>query len=246
MDKGLYVAMSGAQATLRAQAAVANNLANKETIGFKAERVNTEAFQIPGAGLPTRVDALTAAPGYDASAGPLLSTGNDLDIALREGVWLGVTAADGSEAYTRSGELRLTPNGFLTTAAGHPVMGESGPLSIPPHAKLNIGNDGTVSIQPLGQGPETIALVGRLRLAQTDTPDQLLRGQDGLMRAPTALPQATGSTVTTGVLEGSNVDTAGTLVQMIELSRAFEMQVKVLRSGEEMARSSASLMRLNG
>jgi len=247
MDKGLYVAMTGAQATLRAQAAVANNLANKDTAGFKAERFGTQAFEIPGAGLPTRVDALTAAAGYDATGGALLATGNDTDIALRDGVWLGVADASGREALTRGGELRLSPNGVLTTAAGRPVLSEAGaPLAVPPHSKLSIGQDGTVSIQPLGQGPETVATVGRLRLAQTERPDQLERGEDGLMRSRDPLPQATGNALSTGLLEGSNVDTAGTLVQMIELARAFEMQVKVLRNGEEMARSSASLLRLNG
>lgn len=247
MDKGLYVAMTGAQAMLRAQAAVANNLANKDTVGFKAERVGTDTFQIPGAGLATRVDAVSAPAGYDASAGALLATGNATDLALREGVWLGVAGADGKEAYTRAGELRVSANGVLTTAAGLPVLNEGGaPLAVPPHSRLSIGGDGTVSIQPLGQGPETLALVGRLRLAQSERPDQLTRGEDGLMRSGEALPQATGSAVTTGVLEGSNVDAAGCLVQMIELSRAFEMQVKVLRSGEEMARASATLLRLNG
>jgi flagellar basal-body rod protein FlgF len=187
------------------------------------------------------------APGYDASAGPLRNTGNDLDIGLREGVWLGVNGADGKEAFTRAGDLHVTAEGLLTTASGRPVLGtDGGPLGIPPHTRLSIGNDGTVSIQPLGQGPETTAIVGRLRLAQTDSPQQLSRGTDGLMRAQTALPQATGNVMTSGVLEGSNVDTAGTLVQMIELSRTFEMQMKILHSGDEMARSSTSLLRPGG
>lgn len=247
MDKGLYVAMTGAQATLRAQAVVANNLANRDTVGFKAERFSTQAFAIPGAGLPTRVDAVNAAAGYDARPGALMATGRELDLALREGVWLGVADGAGREAYTRAGNLRVSAEGLLTTAAGHPVLGENGaPLAVPPHATLSIGTDGTVSIQPLGQGPATLALVGRLRLAQVAAPTQLTRGEDGLMRAREALPQATGNAVTTGVLEGSNVDSAGALVQMIELARAFEMQVKVLRSGEEMARASASLLRMNG
>lgn len=246
MDKGLYVAMTGAQAALSAQAAVANNLANKDTNGFKAERVATDVFVIPGAGLATRVDALAVAPGYDASPGPLRSTGNESDIALRDGVWLGVTGADGQEAFTRAGDLHITAEGMLTTASGRPVLGEGGPISVPPHSKLSIGGDGTISIQPLGQGPKTMATVGRLRLGQTDNPQQLQRGLDGLMRASSPLPQATGNAVSAGVLEGSNVDTAGTLVQMIELSRTFEMQMKILHNGDEMARSSNSLLRSGG
>lgn len=245
MDKGLYVAMTGAQATLRAQAAVANNIANKDTVGFKAERVATEAFQIPGMGLPTRVDAIGARAGYDASMGPIMATGGNLDVALHEGVWLAIQARDGEEAYTRAGELRLSPNGFLQTANGLPVMGQGGPLAIPPHERLHIGGDGTISIQPLGQGPETLATIGRLRLVQVDSPDQLDRGVDGLMRAQAPLAPAAGNALTAGALEGSNVDAAAMLVEMINLSRQFEMQVKVLKTGEETARASASLLRLS-
>ena len=246
MDKGLYVAMTGAQATLRSQAAVANNLANKDTAGFKSERVSTDTFVIPGAGLPTRVDAVPTAAGIDDSSGPVLVTGNDLDVALRDGVWLAVQARDGQEAYTRGGELRGTPDGVLTTAAGRPVLGDGGPITVPPNEKVTIGGDGTVTVRPLGKGPETMATVGRLRLVQATAHEQLVRGEDGLMRAKTPPERATGNAVTSGAIEGSNVDTAGSLVQMIELSRQFEMQVKVLRNGEEMARSSASLLRLGG
>jgi len=246
MDKGLYVAMTGAQATLRAQAAVANNLANKDTAGFKAERFGTQAFEIPGAGLPTRVDALTAAAGYDATGGALLATGNDTDIALRDGVWLGVADASGREALTRGGELRLSPNGVLTTAAGRPVLSEAGaPLAVPPHSKLSIGQDGTVSIQPLGQGPETVATVGRLRLGQVERPEQLERGEDGLMRAREPLPQATGNALSTGALEGSNVDTAATLVDMIDAQRGFERRTKLISTAEQLDQSSARLMSLS-
>lgn len=245
MDKGLYVAMTGAQATLRAQAAVANNIANKDTVGFKAERVATETFQVPGIGLPTRIDAVGARLGYDASMGPIMATGGSLDIALHEGVWLGVQGPEGEEAWTRAGELRVSSNGFLQTASGLPVMGENGPLAIPPHERLHIGGDGTISVQPLGQGPETLATVGRLRLGQVDDPALLQRGVDGLMRATDPLPPAAGNVLTSGALEGSNVDAASMLVEMINLSRQFEMQVKVLKTGEETARASASLLRLS-
>lgn len=245
MDKGLYVAMSGASATLRAQATVAHNLANADTVGFKAGHVATEAFRIPGAGLPTRVGAVPhAAGGFNASAGPLRTTGGALDVALDENVWLAVQGADGREAYTRAGELRLSPNGVLTTVSGHPVLGENGPLVVPPHENLTIGADGTVSIQPQAQQANTLAMVGRMKLVKVDDPTQLARGEDGLMRAAGALPPAAGDVLVSGALEGSNVDAPAMLVQMIELSRQFEMQVKVLKTGEENSRASTALMRL--
>lgn len=243
MDKALYTAMTGASATLRAQAAVANNLANIDTIGFKGEHIATTPFQVPGTGLPSRVDAALVRSVVDESGGAPQVTGNGLDVALSDGVWLGVQGPGGSEVYTRAGNLQVSPTGQLLTARGEAVLNEGGtPLSIPPHSALEIGGDGTVSIQPLGQGPATQAIVGRLRLGQA-TAGALQRGEDGRMRSSLPLPPATGNVVKSGMLEGSNVEGSSALVQMIELSRQFEMQVKVLKTAEENARASSSLLR---
>lgn len=178
-----------------------------------------------------------------------MATGRSLDISLQQNRWLAVQAADGSQAYTRNGELSLTPNGQLVTASGRPVLGENGnPIAVPPAQSIDIGADGTVSIVPQGEGPQTMSVVGRMRIVDA-TPQQLSRGADGLMRPadPQTPPAAAnGNNLTVGVLEGSNVDAAGALVQMIQLQRQFEMQVKVIRSGDEMAQSSNQLLRLGG
>ncbi|HYE85668.1 MAG TPA: flagellar basal body rod protein FlgF [Vicinamibacterales bacterium] len=246
MDKALYVAMTGASASLRAQSAVSQNLANVNTVGYKAQLAGTEVFQIPGKGLPTRFDAIPVQPGFDDRAGPLQVTGGDLDIALHEGVWLAVNDAQGGVAYTRAGQLGLTANGLLTTASGLQVLGEGGPVAVPPREKVTIGADGTISIVPQGQGPNTIAQVGRLRLVQP-APDSLERGEDGLFRVKQGAAEpapAVGVALTQGALEGSNVEAAGALVQMIALQRAFEAQVKVIKNVEENARSTNTLLRL--
>lgn len=245
MDKALYTAMTGASATLRAQATVAHNLANVSTTGFKAGFVATEAFKVPGAGLPTRVDAVPRADGVNTAPGAVLGTGGALDVALHDGVWLAVQAPDGSEAYTRAGELRVSAEGMLTTASGALVLGDGGPISLPPYEQVQIGGDGTVSIQPLGQGPNTLATVGRLKLVLVDSPAALQRGEDGLMRATGELAPATGTALTSGALEGSNVEATTALVQMIELSRQFELQVKVIKDVEENARSANTLLRMS-
>ncbi len=248
MDKGLYVAMTGASNTLRAQETVAHNLANADTAGFKAALMETRALPVPGAGLATRVNALTIDPGFDASPGSIHSTGGELDVALHDQRWLAVQDRNGNEAYTRAGNLTLNANGQLTTAGGQPVLGEDGaPLAIPPHQSLTIGGDGTVSIVPQGESAATTAIVGRLRIVQA-APAQLARGADGLMRAASPdeeLTPAAGIALSTGALEGSNVDSAGMLVSMIQLARQFEMQVKVLKSGDENARSLNTLLRLS-
>lgn len=250
MDKALYVAMTGARASLQAQATVSHNLSNANTAGFKQALANTEAFRIPGNGLPSRIDALQVDQGFNSAAGAQITTGNPLDVSLRGDSWLAVQASDGGEAYTRAGDLALTPNGQLVTAAGRPVLGENGqPLAVPPHQSLEIGADGTVSIVPLGEGPQAMAVVGRMRIVDA-APAQLQRGLDGLMRNtdPAARPfaQSLGNVAERGSVEASNVDAAGALVQMIQLQRQFEMQVKVIRSGDEMAQSSNQLLRLGG
>ncbi|TWI02837.1 flagellar basal-body rod protein FlgF [Luteimonas cucumeris] len=249
MDKALYVAMTGARASLQAQGAVSHNLANADTKGFKAALAATEAFRIQGEGFPSRVNAVLVEPGFDARPGAQIVTGNALDISLRQDRWLAVQAEDGSQAYTRGGEMSVTPNGLLVTAGGRPVLGENGaPIAIPPHQSIDVGNDGTISIIAQGEGPQTMAMVGRMRIVDA-TPEQLRRGGDGLMRSTdpqAALPQANGNSLTTGALEGSNVNAATALVQMIQLQRQFEMQVKVIRSGDEMAQSSNQLLRLGG
>lgn len=247
MDRSLYVAMTGASATLKAQAAVAHNLANVDTVGFKAALVQTQPFALGGTGLPSRVDATFGGEGFDASPGPLQTTGNALDVAVAPGCWLAVQDGAGGEAYTRAGALQVTANGQLVTAGGHPLLGESGPISVPPYQSVAIAPDGTVSIVPQGQGPETQAIVGRIRVVESGAAD-LARGGDGLMRRldGTAPAARAGATLTPGTLEDSNVGAADALVGMIELSRQFDLQVQVLHNTDENARAANSMLRLGG
>ncbi|PBS12434.1 flagellar biosynthesis protein FlgF [Lysobacteraceae bacterium NML93-0792] len=249
MDKALYVAMTGARATLQAQGTVSHNLANADTAGFKAALANTEAYRIQGGTHASRIDAVHIDQGFDNRMGAQRVTGNPLDVSLREDRWLAVQATDGTEAYTRAGNLSLTPNGQLVTAGGHPLVDDNGmPFALPPHQALDIGHDGTVSIVPLGEGPQTMAVVGRLRVVDA-TPDRLARGLDGLMRntdPQTPLAQAPGEVMATGTLETSNVNAAGALVQMIQLQRQFEMQVKLIQRGDDNAQAANSLLRLGG
>mgnify|MGYP000896786586 FL=1 len=249
MDKALYVAMTGARASLQAQGTVSHNLANADTAGFKAALANTEAYAIRGPGYASRVATLHTDQGFNSSMGAQKVTGNPLDVSLHADRWLAVQAPGGGEAYTRAGNLALTPNGQLVTAGGHPVLDERGnPLTLPPHQALEIGADGTISMIPLGETADTMAIAGRIKVVEAP-PERLTRGLDGLMRNADPgrpLRQAAGDVMTTGVLEGSNVDTAGALVQMIQLQRQFEMQVKVIKAGDENAQAANSLLRMGG
>lgn len=245
MDRALYIAMTGASATLHAQASVSHNLANANTVGFQATLSGTVAAPVKGQGLASRVAAIDRTLGISAAAGAITTTDNPLDVALGGDRWLAVQDSTGGVAYTRAGDLKLSQNGLLTTASGRPLLDQSGaPMSVPPADSIHIGSDGTVSIVPQGQPASTITNTGRLQVVEARTRD-LVRGEDGLMRAaPGAAPPsvAAGNVLSSGVLEGSNVDGTAMLVSMIQLARQFEMQVRVLHSGDESARAANTLL----
>src|SRR5580658_6327501 len=151
MDRLVYVAMSGAKEALRAQAANNHNLANANTNGFKADLSAFQTQSVVGAGLPSRAYATSDSVGWDASSGSLDATGRDLDVAVKGPGWIAVQASDGTEAYTRAGDLRIDPDGNLMTAAGNQVLGDNGPITVQPFTSLHIGTDGSVSVVPRGQ-----------------------------------------------------------------------------------------------
>ncbi len=245
MDEMLYVAMTGAKQTEYAQAINTNNLANISTTGFRADLHAFSSVPVDGPGIDSRVNAVVDSYGTDYSQGAIANTGRDLDIAVQGEGFIAVQAPDGSEAYTRRGDLRLETGGLLTTGDGHLVIGDGGPVAIPPNASLTIGGDGTISIRPLGQGPETLTEVDRIKLVNPAT-DQLAEGSDGLLYLPDgeiADPDASVS-IQSGALESSNVNVAKTLVNMIELARQYEMQVNIIKTSEENADAAAQMMRL--
>lgn len=244
MDRFLYIAMSGAKETLRAQTSNNHNLANASTTGFRADLDAFQSRAVAGSGHASRVYATNSTTGWDQSQGALVATGRDLDVGVKGAGWIAVQGVDGREAYTRAGDLRVDPSGMLLNGAGHPVLGDAGPLSVPPNSSMMIGADGTVSIVPIGQGPETTALVGRIKLVNPPA-ETLVRGEDGLFRmndGSDASPDANVQ-LASGVLESSNVNIANAMVNMIELSRQFDLQVKAMRTAEENAATSAQLLR---
>jgi flagellar basal-body rod protein FlgF len=244
MDRFLYVSMTGAKETLRAQTVNNHNLANASTTGFRADLSAFQSRAVAGAGYASRTYATNATVGWDASQGALTSTGRDLDVGIQGPGWIAVQGADGREAYTRAGDLRIEPTGLLLNGAGQQVMGEGGPISIPPHTSLLIAADGTISIVPVGQGPETTSQVGRIKLVNPPA-ETLVRGDDGLFRTVDGsdAPPDANVRVASGVLETSNVNIADAMVNMIELSRHFDLQVKAMRTAEENAAASAQLLK---
>ncbi len=246
MDEMLYVAMTGAKQTEYAQAINSNNIANISTTGFRADLHSFSSSPIDGPGVGSRVNAIVQSYGTDYSHGAVSTTGRNLDIAVQGPGFIAVQAPDGEEAFTRAGDLRVNAGGLLSNGVGHLVLGDGGPVAIPPNSSLLIGNDGTISVQPLGQGPETLAIVDRIRLVNPDI-SRLQKGNDGLLHLPPGetAPADAGVTITAGALEQSNVNIAKTMVNMIELSRQYEMQVKVMKAAEEDADAAAQMMRVS-
>jgi len=247
MDRFLYLSMTGAKHALQAQQHTSHNLANASTPGFRQDLDQLISQPVKGPGYASRVYSSTTSVGHDFRPGTMMTTGGDMDVAINGDGFLAVQGADGNEAYTRRGDLRISPMGLLENGAGQLVMGENGPVAIPPADKVSIGQDGTISIVPQGQGPEQSAVIDRLRLVNPPVAD-LKKGEDGLFRLPDGgiAPPDAAVGISSGVVEGSNVNTVEALVQMIEHARSFEAYVKMMSKAEENDAASASLLRSQG
>ena len=238
MDRMIYLSMSGAKATMQRQDALASNLANVSTTGFRAELQAFRAVPVEGSGASTRVYTLETTTGYDPSQGPVTATGRNLDVAAKGNAWFSVQALDGTEAYTRGGALDLSNDGTLTTRGGLPVLGDGGPLQVPANSVVSIGADGTVSAKTASGRSSTI---GKLKLVTPEVP--LIRGEDGLFRSAGGdLSADDTARVQDGALEGSNVSPVETMVAMIAAARQFEAQMKMLQAAEADEKAAAQLL----
>jgi flagellar basal-body rod protein FlgF len=245
MDRAAYVAMTGAKHILLAQGLAGHNIANANTPGFRADLYAFASSPVYGPGYASRVNSVATDGGWSANGGAVENTGRELDVAVQGTGFIAIQGPDGSEAYTRAGDLRVGPDGLLTTGAGHPVLGEQAPVAIPPYAQVTIGTDGTVSIVPLGQAENTLASVDRIKLVNPPA-NQLIKGDDGLLhtRDKKPLESAADVQLTAGSLEASNVDAGQSMIEMIELSRVWDMNVKLIETTERDAAAAARLASL--
>lgn len=246
MDKALYLAMNGAKQVQLHQATNTHNLANASTTGFRADFDAFSSLPVLGPGYGSRIYNQDERSGINLNTGALQQTGRELDIAVSGSGFIEIQAPDGSSAYTRAGDLHTTSSGLLETGAGHPVIGNDGPIALPPFEKLEIAADGTISILPVGQEATTLATIDRIKLVNAGSED-LVKEEDGLLRAvPGASIEADASvTVTSGMLESSNVNTVAELLDMIELTRNFELHIKMMKAIEENDSATTQLLRVN-
>lgn len=246
MDRMLYIAMNSAQQTMLAQATNANNLANVNTTGFRQDFEQFRAMPVFGEGLPSRVYSMVERPQTDYQQGAIISTGRELDISVQGEGFIAVMGKDSREGYTRAGDLKITETGQLVTGTGLQVMGDGGPVAIPPAEKVEIAGDGTISILPIGAAENEVAILDRIKLVKPDL-QNVFKDSDGLLRMMdgSEAPMDASIKVAAGTIEGSNVNAVGALTKMIALQRQYEMQVKLMATAEETGAASARLLQLN-
>ncbi len=245
MDKMIHGSLTAMQGIMARQTAIANNMANAGTTGFRAEIINAKARHLSSAEFDSRAIAYERVLAADLTSASVTNTGRPLDIAMGGDAMLSVQSGNGEPAYTRRGDLQLSETGLVTTGAGDPVMGEAGPLIIPPSDKISIAKDGGVWILPQGDIDGEMQQIDRVALVSF-TGSDIVKGHDNLfrVRGGGALPIDADANLTSGALEGSNVNMTASLVDMIEASRAWETQVKFLSTAKDIDSSGASLMQL--
>jgi flagellar basal-body rod protein FlgF len=246
MDRLIYTSLTALRGAQARQTATANNLANAQTPGFRAELAEAQALWLRGTSLDSRALSSEEIQGADMQAGAVMSTGRDLDVAVDGDALLTVQAEDGDEAYTRRGDLQLTESGLLTTGDGHPVLGSQGPITLPPADSVTIDPEGRIFVVPRGGDANQPQEVDRLRLA-TPTSTVIAKGMDGLFRVKDggSLPTDPDARIINRSLEGSNVNSTQALIDMIEASRSWDTQLKMISDAREMDTSTAELMRLD-
>lgn len=243
MDKLIYIAMTGAKHTLGQQAAVSHNLANADSTGFREEMHRFRSVDVTNSPLPSRAFVVDASVATNFSEGPIKFTGRTYDVAIQGRGFFAVQGADGAEGYTRDGSFQLSPEGVLLTRSGRPVIGDGGPITIPPDNEIVIGKDGSISAIPATGDKNAVNVVGRLKLVNPDEAT-LERGEDGLFRVAGGAPAALDENVQVagGYLEGSNVNVVDQMTNMISVQRQFEMQMQVLRRAESNDQTATKIL----
>lgn len=246
MDRLIYTALSGLDARSRAQQVTANNLANAGTPGFRRELIAAEGRYLDGDSAVSRAQAGAPSVTTPDDPGRITITGRPLDIALAGDAWLAlqgpVVGGVPTETYSRRGDLSVSVGGVLQTGDGKAVLNAGGsPVTIPAGASLDIAADGGLSVR-IG---DAFTSLGKLKLVAGAGLKDLDKGLDGQFTTKTPLPVDRAATLTTGALENSNVQTAGALTELVEQSRGFEVNARLLGLAKDIDERTARLMALD-
>jgi len=249
MDRLIYVAMTGATHTMGQQATIAHNLANATATGYRAQVNSFRAVPVLGAGSPTRAFVVDSTAGANFAPGAIQVTGRSRDVAVQGAGWIAVQTKDGGEAYTRDGNLQISANGLLQTRNGLNVLGTNGPISIPIESDITIAKNGWISLvsAQARMMPQTVEPAGRIKLVNPPE-QQLVRGDDGLfrLRGGGKAPADANVALAWGALENSNVNVVREMVNMISVSRQYDMQMKLLENAKGNASTASQILNLRG
>lgn len=245
MEPVLYNASNSGRSSFDKQAIIANNLANINTNGFKADLYHAQTMYAGTGGNANNMTFnVQTSNGIDLSPGELKTTGRDLDIAIDGGGWMALKDTKGREVYSRGGSLQVKANGQLMTASGKAVLGDGGPISIPPAKSVEIAADGTVSIIPLDGDVRGVAVIDRIRLVKLDKAN-VVKNEEGMIQVRDgSKPPAADTSVKLikGALEGSNVKAVDQMVEMISAGREFDAHMKLLSTIDDNSQKLAQLL----
>ncbi|MBV8503234.1 MAG: flagellar basal body rod protein FlgF [Paucibacter sp.] len=243
MDALIYTVMSGAERVMNAQQVHANNLANLNTSGFRANMEQAGSLDIQGQGYADRVLSSLKSEAVSSRGGAVQDTGRSLDVAIQGDGYFAVAQGgpDGAESYTRAGSFTIDANGQLMLGR-HAVLGEGGPIVLPQNSQVEIRADGTVQV--LMDGQTEMQTVDRLKLVDTDARN-LTKNEAGLLvpRDGQPLPTDDKVKVAGGKLEGSNVSAVEEMVATMNLARDFDMQMRLYKAADTMADGGDRLIR---
>lgn len=245
MDRLIYTAATGMTAAMTRQRITASNLANAQTIGFRAETLQATPMTLDGPQLEVRSMNATQVRGAEMKPGAIITTGRSLDVAMQGDAMLAVQTVDGGEGYTRRGDLSISPTGLLQNGEGLPVLGQNGPITLPPDAQVSISPRGEVLVANPQAPGEPATAVDKLKLASWRG-TQIAKDLNGIFRAPNngVLPTDENAEIIPEALEQSNVKTTEVLVDMVEAQRSFDMRTKLIATAKELDEGGASLMRV--
>ena len=252
MDRLIFTSNATIKEMATARQVLVNDLANLSTVGFKSSYdVALKSVKVEGAGFDSRFQAQAVSrDSIRMTPGSIMATGRPMDIALADKAVLAVQASNGEMAFTRRGDLKINPQGQLENGSGHLVLGGGGPITIPPGMMVSINPDGTIYARdPAQTGAEPSVLIDQLRLRDsTDVP--LGRRMDGLFQVEGKDPGTDIAVGTTSLklipqaLEGSNVNAIEAMTRLIDQSRSFETQIRIIKETKGLDESGASMMKV--
>jgi flagellar basal-body rod protein FlgF len=244
IDRFAFTAMTGAKHAMGQLATTTHNMANLQTPGFREMLSMFRAVPVDGASADSRAFVVDSTPGADWSHGSVTPTGNPLDVAIQDQGFFAVIDANGQEAFTRSGKFQLNAQGFLVTTSGNKVLDDQGRMIQLPEGShdIQIQANGSIWVTLDGQLVETA--VARLKLVNPDL-KSLERQPNGLFVAKEEIDPSDDVQVLQGSLEGSNVNAAQAMVQMIAQNRLFDLNIRLVQAAEQNSKTAGTLMSLS-